>query len=170
MSGHHASTQLALTLLEELFQKRAARHEKVLDVGTGSGILAMACALFGAREVLALDNDPDAVAAARQNILKNRLEDRVTVSGRDVASLAGCFAIIAANITHDILTDLAGALTSLLAPGGYLVLSGILKDDQENSIRKIYTAKGLHFIKSITKDEWAALQFQKSVIFDEDKK
>jgi ribosomal protein L11 methylase PrmA len=57
---------------------------------------------------------------------------------------------------------MAKPLTGLLAPGGYLVLSGILNGDQENSIRKIYTDHGLNFMKKLTKDEWAALQFQKN--------
>jgi len=162
-TGHHASTRLALQLLEELFQNsEAPSPAKVLDVGTGSGILAMGCGLFGAGHVLALDNDPDAVVAAAENVERNRLSDRITVSGQDVTSLKESFDLIVANITHDILTILADTITNLLVPGGYLVLSGILKEGQADSIRKVYTAKGLHFIKSITGDEWAALQFQKN--------
>jgi ribosomal protein L11 methyltransferase len=66
-TGHHASTQLALGLIDQLYQLKRAHLHKVLDVGTGSGILAMACGLFGARQILAIDNDPDAVAAAQKN-------------------------------------------------------------------------------------------------------
>ena len=160
-TGHHASTQLALLLLEELFQDSGRRFEKILDVGTGSGILAMACGLFGAREVVAIDNDPDAVETATQNVLRNHLEERVAVSGREVSSLKAGFDLIVANITHDILADLAKLLASLINPRGFLVLSGILKGEQECSVVGIYEKNGLACIKSLVKDEWAALQFQK---------
>ena len=161
-TGHHASTQMALLLLEELYQSRTMKLEKVLDVGTGSGILAMGCGLFGAINVLAIDNDPDAVETAKGNIIRNRLEHIVAVSGEDVASIRSGFDLLVANITHDTLAEMAKLLTDLLAPKGYLVLSGILSGDQENSIREIFTRLGLNYIKSMTRDEWAALQFQKN--------
>ncbi|NOQ67772.1 MAG: 50S ribosomal protein L11 methyltransferase [Desulfobacterales bacterium] len=161
-TGHHASTQMALLLLEELYQSRTMKLEKVLDVGTGSGILAMGCGLFGAINVLAIDNDPDAVETAKRNIIRNRLEDIITVSDQDIASIESGFNLIVANIIHDTLAEMAKLLTGLLAPKGYLILSGILKGDQENSIREIYTGQGLSFIEIMTKDEWAALQFQKN--------
>ena len=161
-TGHHASTQMALLLLEELYQSRTMKLEKVLDVGTGSGILAMGCGLFGAINVLAIDNDPDAVETAKGNIIRNRLEDIITVSDQDIASIESGFNLIVANIIHDTLAEMAKLLTGLLAPKGYLILSGILKGDQENSIREIYTGRGLSFIEIMTKDEWAALQFQKN--------
>ena len=161
-TGHHASTQMALLLLEELYQSRTMKLEKVLDVGTGSGILAMGCGLFGAINVLAIDNDPDAVETAKGNIIRNRLEDIITVSDQDIASIESGFNLIVANIIHDTLAEMAKLLTGLLAPKGYLILSGILKGDQENSIREIYTGQGLSFIEIMTKDEWTALQFQKN--------
>jgi ribosomal protein L11 methyltransferase len=161
-TGHHASTQLALLLLEQLLQNNKGKLINILDVGTGSGILAMGCALFGAKDVLAIDNDPDAVETAKGNIIRNRLEHIVTVSGQDVTLIGSSFDLLVANITHDTLAEMAKLLTGLLAPKGYLVLSGILKGDQENSIREIYTGQGLNFIKTLTKDEWTALLLQKN--------
>jgi ribosomal protein L11 methyltransferase len=160
-TGHHASTQLALLFLEQLFESNQETLKNIIDVGTGSGILAMGCALFGANNVLAIDNDPDAVEAARRNIIRNRLEHIVNVSSQDIASIRQGCDLLVANITHDTLAGMAKILTGLLAPGAYLVLSGILKRDQENSIREIYTGQGLSYIKSLTKDEWAALLLQK---------
>jgi ribosomal protein L11 methyltransferase len=160
-TGHHASTQLALLLLEQIFQERGEQFTRALDVGTGSGILAMACSLFGASKVLAIDNDPDAVETAQQNVLTNHLADTITVSNKNVIMLKPGFHIIVANITHDILAELTAHLTTLLYPGGSLVLSGILSGEQEQSIRNIYTEQGMKFIKSLGKDEWAALLFQK---------
>ncbi len=160
-TGHHASTQLALLLLEELILKQRMQPRAILDVGTGSGILAMACVLFGAEKGLAIDNDPDAVETARQNIANNNLEKRITVSSEDITSLHGSFDIVVANITHDVLVDLSTDLVSRINPHGFLVLSGILKGDQEQSIRETYSEKGLQSIKSLTRDEWAALLFEK---------
>jgi len=161
-TGHHASTQLALLLLEELFQHKGKKLEKILDVGTGSGILAMACGLYGAKEVLALDNDPDALETAKQNILNNRLDSRITVSSQKVSSLKTGFELVVANITHDILAELAQLLASHIKPQGFLVLSGILKGDQEHSIGAIYAKQGLTYVKKLSKDEWVALLFQKT--------
>jgi ribosomal protein L11 methyltransferase len=161
-TGHHASTQLALLLLEQLLQNNKEKLINILDVGTGSGILAMGCALFGAKDVLAIDNDPDAVETAKGNIIRNRLEHIVTVSGQDVALIRSSFDLLVANIIHDTLAEMAKLLTGLLTPKGYLILSGILKGDQENSIRGIYTRQGLNFIKTLTKDEWTALLLQKN--------
>jgi ribosomal protein L11 methyltransferase len=160
-TGHHASTQLALLLLEELFGNNQGTLKNIIDVGTGSGILAMGCALFGAKNVLAIDNDPDAVEAAKRNIIRNSLEHIVHVSGHDIASIQPGCDLLVANITHDTLAGMTSTICNLLAPNGYLVLSGILKEDQENSIRNIYIQQGLNYIKSLTKDEWVALLFQK---------
>lgn len=160
-TGHHPSTKLALLLLEELFQDPAQKTAKVLDVGTGSGILAMACGLYGAKEVLALDNDSDAVETSRRNIRRNGLEGRVTVSSLGVKALHTGFDIVVANITHDILAELAETLTRLIHPLGFLVLAGILKGNQEQSLKEVYRRQGLSVLKSLTIDEWAALLLQK---------
>lgn len=160
-TGHHASTQLALLLLEELFENNQGTLKNIIDVGTGSGILAMGCALFGANNILAIDNDPDAVEAAKKNIIRNSLEHIVHVNGQDIASIQPGCDLLVANITHDTLAEMALTICNLLAPNGYLVLSGILKEDQENSIRNIYENLGLNYIKRLTQDEWVALLFQK---------
>ena len=160
-TGHHASTQLALLFLEQLFQSNQGMLKNIVDVGTGSGILAMGCALFGAQNVLAIDNDPDAVETAKRNIIRNRLEHIVNVSDQDIASIQPGCNLLVANITHDTLAVMAKVLAGLLAPKGFLVLSGILKGGQENSIREIFTGQGLNFIETLGKDEWVALLFQK---------
>jgi ribosomal protein L11 methyltransferase len=161
-TGHHASTQLALSLIDQLFLSRQTHLHKVLDVGTGSGILAMACALFGAREVLAIDNDPDAVETAQNNIAINLLESIITVSAVDVTAVQPAYNLIAANITHDTLAKLAPALVHLLAEEGHLILAGILKNSQENSIVKIFTGLGLTHHLTEAKEEWVALKFMKT--------
>jgi ribosomal protein L11 methyltransferase len=154
-TGLHASTRLALALLEE----RCVAHppRRVLDLGTGTGILAMAAALRGAGAVLALDNDPDAVAAARLNVARNRLDGNVQVGGGDLGAVEGAFDLIAANITADVLLALAPLLVARLAPDGAIVLAGILAGEQEREVRAAYERFGLRCDDARSEGEWAAL-------------
>ena len=154
-TGLHASTRLALGLLER--RCAAGPPRRALDLGTGTGILAMAAALRGAGAVLALDNDPDAVEAARLNVARNRLEGRVRVAGDDLAAVAGPFDLIVANITADVLIALAPRLAARLAPGGALVLAGILAGEQEREVRAACERLGLRCEEATAEDEWAAL-------------
>ena len=161
-TGHHASTRLALGLAEELFEKPTTAPRTVLDVGTGTGILAMACCLFGARQVLAIDNDPDAVAAGHDNVQRNRLTEKMEVSGRDLTTIDREFDLVLANIIHDTLIELAPALIRCTSPGGHLILAGILRGEQEENIRRFYTDLGLTLTGSSGHEEWAALAFKKA--------
>lgn len=162
-TGHHASTRLALTLIDALFANKGdVMMQQVLDVGTGTGILAMACGLFGARHVLAIDNDPDAVEAARNNVAANGLASIVRVSGQEAAELDSCYDLIVANIVLDVLRDMAPILTRLLAQAGRLIIAGILQGDQEQSIASIYTGYGLALVDTKTSEEWVAMLFCKT--------
>ncbi|MBC8208160.1 MAG: 50S ribosomal protein L11 methyltransferase [Desulfobulbaceae bacterium] len=154
-TGHHATTALSLRILREVIG--AGSVAKVLDVGTGTGILAMGAALFGATAVTAIDNDPLAVAAARENVEMNHLEERVTVSSQDLAEMAGPFDLIVANIIHDVLQEMAPALTYLLRPTGSLVLSGLLHGEQVESISATFAGLGWVVCCQEKREEWAAL-------------
>jgi ribosomal protein L11 methyltransferase len=156
-TGLHASTRLALALIEE--QCMAAQPRRVLDLGTGTGILAMAAALRGAADVLAIDTDPDAVAAARLNVARNRLEGIVRVGDENLAAVPGPFDLIAANITADVLLALAPLLAARLAPAGSLVLAGVLAGEQEREVRAAYERLGLRCSDARSEGEWAALLF-----------
>lgn len=160
-TGHHASTRLALQLLEAVFQARRPDAPSFLDIGCGTGILAMAGALWGAGSVIATDNDPDAVFIARQNIAANNLTERIQVSDTPLAALATTFDVIVANITSDVLTLLAADLVCRLKPGGDLVLAGILSGDQEESIRTLYQHHGLTQLASPHHEEWVAFHFRR---------
>ena len=126
-TGHHESTRLALEMLEEVVMPGA----RVLDVGTGSGILAAASARLGAREVLGLDNDPEAVEVARENLeaLPERGVVRYAVAS-DLRDAGGGWDVVAANIQADVILALVPALAASLRPGGTLVLAGLLVRDQ----------------------------------------
>lgn len=157
-TGQHASTRLALTLLASCFTDPAGGcPQKVLDVGTGTGILAMAAALFGADRVLAIDNDPEAVRVAIDNVRANRLDWIIGVSDRPLTEVQGRFDLICANIVHDVLADMAPDLRRLLDENGRLVLSGILRGEQERHLEQVFSARNMRLIRTDHDGEWAAM-------------
>lgn len=158
-TGHHASTKLALEFVEALFHDTKNPPKTVLDVGTGTGILAMAAALFGCREVLAIDNDPEAVTVAAENILRNDLAAIITASDLALEAIPHQFDLVIANIIHDTLIDLAAGLAARLAPNGRLIMAGILTGPQTESIRAAYNALGLKHQETRSEGEWSALLF-----------
>lgn len=139
-TGHHQSTRLCLRLLQRL--DLAGRH--LLDVGTGSGVLAIAAARLGAARAVAIDNDPDAVAAARDNARRNGVDHVVEVRLADVGSLrdrvtrregerpddpwAERAEVVVANLTASVIRALREPLVSLVPPGGWLVAGGFTVD------------------------------------------
>jgi len=128
-TGEHASTRGVLRLLEQAMHPGA----RVLDAGTGSGVLAIAAARLGAAQVDAVDIDPDAVAAARENIDANGTADRVRLEVGEVdeawLAQASRFDLIAANILSSVLEPMLGALRHSLRPGGSLLVGGILESE-----------------------------------------
>lgn len=135
-TGTHPTTRLCLSWLEQ----QPVAGKRLLDYGCGSGILAVAAALLGAREVWGTDIDPQAVEAARVNSLANgvaatRAQYTLPESlPRDDAGTSGCFDIVLANILSNPLKILAPALLSRVAPGGALVLAGILERQTDEMI------------------------------------
>ncbi|MDR2548620.1 MAG: 50S ribosomal protein L11 methyltransferase [Desulfobulbus sp.] len=154
-TGQHASTRMALALIRQCLETGPCRE--ALDVGTGTGILAMAAALSGVERVVAIDNDPDAVAVARGNIANNGLAGKIEIGTTPVDHIQGTFPLICANIVHDVLVDMAPTLARLTAPGGHLVLAGILSGDQEANIIRVYRQFGLQSLTRLHQEEWAAL-------------
>ncbi len=159
-TGQHASTSMALDLLRISLQN--VENARVLDVGCGTGILAMAAALFGAETVLAIDNDPEAVRVARENIAANHLTRTIRVSGRSLTDTEGSFDLICANIIHNVLVEMAPELVVRLAPGGRLVLAGILAGEQEENIVRVYEELGCRPEERRHTDEWTALRLTKT--------
>ncbi len=154
-TGHHATTTLCLELLQGALS--ASPGARVLDVGTGTGILAMAALLFGASRATAIDNDPEAVAAARANALANGLAGAMEVSLTPLAELAGRYRIVVANIVHDVLLELAPALDRATGEEGSLILSGLLAGEQVKSIARHFAARGFAVAEERQRGEWAAL-------------
>ncbi|MGH2349600.1 MAG: 50S ribosomal protein L11 methyltransferase [bacterium] len=151
-SGLHPSTQLCLRVLEE----HLAAGSRVIDVGTGSGILAIAAAKLGA-SVLALDSDPVAVAVARQNASHNGVASGVDVrEGSLLNGVSGQADLITANLTAEIHFDLLPAAADHLATGGTLVASGII-EDRVFEVRAVAKAAGFRLLEERKDGEWRCL-------------
>jgi ribosomal protein L11 methyltransferase len=134
-TGHHPTTAGALRAIESIVIKHAPRS--ILDVGTGSGVLAIAAALLGRRdgferEIIAIDVDPTALENARANARLNGVEKSIRFSAVPLASIHRHFDLIAANILSHTLIELAPHLKQIVAPGGRLVLGGFLADEADD--------------------------------------
>jgi ribosomal protein L11 methyltransferase len=156
-TGLHATTRLVIGLIEKLFAGQRPPIS-VLDVGCGTGILGMGCVLFGAEQVVGVDNDPDARAAARANIDHNGLL-AYSIIDDDLRAVSGKYDLIAANITCDILTMLVPDLIRCLAAGGDLVLSGILAGEQSEAMERNIVSRGLTLVETCQDGEWLGMRF-----------
>jgi ribosomal protein L11 methyltransferase len=162
-TGRHPSTVLCLKALEEFWAQEGPGAIpgpwQVLDVGTGTGILALAAARLGAR-VLAIDVDPEAVAAALENVRLNALEDFIWVEDTPLAKLRQQFPLILANLTALDLRQFAEALAGRLAAGGALIASGFLTEDLPGLLDR-FAATGLQQAKLFTQEDWVAVVLRK---------
>tara|TARA_Y100000588_G_scaffold363099_1_gene425456 strand:+ start:624 stop:1511 length:888 start_codon:yes stop_codon:yes gene_type:complete len=158
-SGHHATTRLALLALQEL----NLNGREVLDLGTGSGILAIASVKLGGRHALGIDRDPDAIQSAHDSVGDNDVTDRVELRVGDIADLSPSAAsVVVANLTGTALVDMSPVIETLIEPEGYLVLTGIL-DFEESKITDVYL-KRHRVIWRATEDEWVGLLLQRQDI------
>ena len=137
-TGTHPTTSLCLEALSTLLAARPGA--RVLDVGTGSGLLAIAARKLGAGLVAGNDDDPVAIRVARENAALNGVE--LVLDERPIAAQPGPFDLILANILANTLVELAPDIAAQLAPGGVVLLSGIL-EPQEAEVRAAYLAAGL---------------------------
>lgn len=162
-TGRHESTQGCLAALGQLARARGFRN--VLDLGCGCGILAVAAARLWPARALACDIDPEAVAAAAATIARNGLAARVRVTWADGPRRRAIlrrapFDLIAANIVPGPLLTLSRDLAQVLAPGGAVVLSGMLASEA-GPIERRYRALGLRLVGRIDINAWRTLVFEK---------
>lgn len=159
-TGGHETTRLCLELLESVMEEGPLLTiPSLLDLGTGSGILAMAASLLGAGRVLALDIDPDAISVARENLALNQLSDQVECGTEPLESLTENFDIILANILAEELVRLAPFLSRRLNPGGTLILSGILAE-KESLVRRGFASQPLTYGRTVCAGEWVAMLYR----------
>jgi ribosomal protein L11 methyltransferase len=150
-TGHHQSTRLCLRALQKLDVSGA----RVIDAGTGSGVLAIAAARLGAVDVLAMDSDPDAIDSARDNVVRNGVGKAVTCAVTDLAALDVPPAqVVIANLTAFLLRRYADRLTAAIEPGGSLVTSGFTAD-QVSLVLDAFPACVLRDRED--EDDWVAL-------------
>jgi ribosomal protein L11 methyltransferase len=161
-TGQHATTGFCLRQVVAL--RRAGERQSFLDIGTGSGILAIAAAKLGYAPIQALDVDPDAVRIARQNCVANGIAGRVRLLRQDVRrSLPRRrqkFDVICANLMADLLLEARLRILARLAPGGALVLAGILRAEFPE-VRRVYEAAGVKRIAECAEKEWKSAAFSR---------
>ncbi len=154
-TGTHATTQLCVMAIEKYMQKA----DTVADIGTGSGILAIAASLFGASKVIGIDNDPVAVEVAEENAKINNIKN-CTFLHQEIDKLNEQFDFITANILHNVLADIMCDLARIMKDGAKLVLSGIL-DTKQDIVKDAVLKNNLKIIEIIQKDQWVAIIVQK---------
>jgi ribosomal protein L11 methyltransferase len=136
-TGHHATTRLCLTALQGL----ELRHKSVLDVGTGSGVLAIAAARLGAARVLGIDVDPDAIQSANENLQLNPGVGRISFKVADLtAGPLPAADVVAANLTGPLLMRSAALLRAAAASAGAVIVSGLLSDERDDVCRAFLPA------------------------------
>ena len=158
-TGQHQTTAMCLRALEELVRPGIA----VLDLGCGSGILAIAAARLGAERVVALDIDPLAVRAARENALANSVVRLIEAreGTLEAAAFDAKFDLIAANISGLTLERLAPSLARALVPGGALIASGFL-DDAVDGLSRSFKAAGMQPERAVEDGVWRAIVARKA--------
>lgn len=152
-TGTHATTKMCLEWLDRSIKPGM----KVVDFGAGSGILGIAALLLGASSVVAVDNDPQALVASRDNAKRNAVDSRLEVClPSDIKPEK--FDVVVANILAQPLIDLAGQLIDMMKPQANLLLSGIM-ESQSNSVRQAYP---LQFVDEEIDDGWVCLHARKN--------
>ena len=159
-TGHHASTRLCLQMLQPW------RHDaqSVLDVGTGSGVLAIAAWRLGAHRVIGIDVDADALTSARENVELNGADAAVELRSVDLADasdqLGSSFDLVLANLTGAVLERYASALGSLVAPGGSLIVSGF-QIGEDCDVLRVFEQAAFTKPDRVDEDGWVALRLSR---------
>lgn len=156
--GTHPTTTMCMCMLEDLIEG----GETVIDVGTGSGILAITAAKLGAAGVLAVDSDPTAIKVAGDNVAASGLEERIRVrEGHLLDGIDTPAGVIVANIVADAIIKLAPQASSLLTRGGKFLASGIIAG-RSDQVAGAIEEHGLEIVKTSSEGEWTAFLAQKT--------
>jgi len=156
-TGLHPTTRLCLAGVEDLADRGVLAGARVLDVGCGSGILAIAALKLGAANALGLDTDPIAIEATIANARRNALVRRLRAREGSLPSGEGPFDVVLANLIAGLLVPLAAGLRDEVRPGGHLLASGIFVD-REGDVRAAFEAAGLQVTNRTAEGDWVALE------------
>ena len=161
-TGKHQTTRHCLEFLEEIAKPPGVLQSSFLDVGCGSGILSIAARRLGARRVVGLDIDMDALTAARRNLRLNGLSGEILIVNGSVACCRAAFDLIAANLDATTLKRYKDPLRTSLSPGGFLILSGMLSDEAPG-VTAAFEEDGVHVVaeKADQEEGWASVLLQK---------
>jgi len=155
-TGTHATTRLCLHFIVKVTRSAPGDRFTALDVGTGSGILAIALAKLGAKKIWAVDNDPVALKVAAENLSINGVDKFVHLSSTKLSRIRQVFFVVVANLTAPLLEKLAAPLAKRVAPGGYLILSGLLHY-QEDTVSERFAPLGFRIVQCKREKEWSTL-------------
>jgi ribosomal protein L11 methyltransferase len=162
--GSHPSTSLALRAMDAVLGDRLSAERKIplkaLDVGTGTGILAIALAKLGVQAVTATDIDPCSRVEAAYNAEMNGVAEQVTVTGTPASALGGFYGLIIANLAYPTLKTLSPILTKKMESNGILILSGF-KETAAKSLKAVHERQGLRLIREETQRQWVCLALRK---------
>lgn len=163
-TGHHGTTLGCLLGFEHVL--RSGVPQKVLDVGTGSGVLAIAAIKSGAKRAIGTEIDEQSVNVANENARKNNVANRFRTyhtrgAGNQLIRSTAPFDLVFANILARPLIGLAPEITSMVSEDGHVILSGLLTR-QEPLVRAAYTSRGMDLVKRIRKDGWSTLVLRRS--------
>lgn len=158
-TGTHATTLLCLELITELLEE-PAQLTSMLDVGTGSGILALGAAALECPEICAIDIDQEACDIARQNVGKNGLAGKIKISDESLEQLPGTFDLVVANILAEENLRLKNELFKHVNPGGWLILSGILLE-KETLVREGFDDFPLETFPTRIHEDWVCLLYRR---------
>jgi len=160
-TGQHATTRFCLEEIERL--QSTPESQSLLDIGTGSGILAIAAVKLGFSPVKAFDFDPESVQVTRENARDNDVLDRLQITQSDLTKLKPVtrqrYNFVCANLTHDLLKSCAPTIVNRVKPGGSLLLAGILKE-QFPAVKKCFNALGFKQIRTQEEKEWKSGSFK----------
>ena len=162
-TGLHPTTRLCLEGVERLGDAGLLGGASVLDVGCGSGILALAAAGFGAARVVGVDPDPQAVESTRHNARRNRCARRVTARQGSLPVAGGPYDIVLANLIASLLVTLAPQLREAMRPDGGCVVAGGIFLDREAEVRHALEGVGLRLTGRLAEGEWVTLEARRGV-------
>ncbi len=169
-SGRHPTTRLCLEALDHVITACDIKQLKSqlerntffgLDIGTGSGVLAIAASKACNSNCLALDIDPNSIAEAKKNVKLNSLENKIKILDTDIKILKGKFSLILANLRYPTLKQLAGNITTLSNQGAFLIMSGI-RTYEKKEIITIYKKQGFNLLFEKDKKKWSCVAMEKT--------